>query len=343
MTHTMAWVGCGRHAEQMLLPQLVRKDVRLIGVCDINTDAAHAMARRYGVSHVTADWNDVLSLPGVDIIGMAVGPTQHRDIALAALKKGLHIFMEKPCGATSEDARHIRDAAHAARRSVGLGFMKRYATANRMARNIIRTEEFGPVAGLLYEYMTAPAYFMTANTDPYHSFYLHHSIHAMDLVRYYAGPVEQVTVFRNELGRGKHLLHVHMNFASGAIGTVVMGTIQSRGTPVERLEIMGDHRRINIDGVIAIDYFRDPSFKADDPLATLSDTEDTLSWRPNFTAAANEDFKGYSALFDAFFRAVDQKNSDVPTIDDGLSAMVLLEAVIAGAQNPGTTISIAEA
>jgi myo-inositol 2-dehydrogenase/D-chiro-inositol 1-dehydrogenase len=338
MTYRMVWVGCGRHAEQMLLPQLSRHDVELVGVCDLNADAANAIAKRYGVKHVTADYRELLALPDVDIVGMAVGPKLHRDIAIAALDRSMHVFMEKPCGANAADAKDIQLAAHRAQKTVGVGFMKRYSTANRMAYNIVKKEEFGQVAGFFGEYMTAPTYFV--GSVDYTNFYLHHCVHYMDLVRYYVAPVNTVTVYRNEIEPGKQLLHVHFGFENGAVGTVVMGTLQSRGTPMERLQIMGDHRRVEVNGVIEVNYFRNPPFKADDPAATLADDIDTLSWKPNFTAAANEDFKGYNALFDAFFQTLGGAKTDLPTIDDGVKAMHVLEAMIAGIAQPGVAIPV---
>lgn len=338
MTRRVVWVGCGRHAEQMLLPQLLRHDVELVGVCDINPAASATIAKRFGVQHVTADYKELLALPDIDVVGMAAGPVQHRDISIAALERGINVFMEKPCGANSADAKAIQAAAHKAKKVVGVGFMKRYSTANRMAYNVVKSAEFGQVAGFFGEYMTAPTYF-TGNVD-YTGFYLHHCVHYMDLVRYYVAPVTTVRVARNEIEPGKQVLHVSFGFENGAIGTVVMGTIQSRGTPMERLQIMGDMRRVEVDGVISVNYMRNPPFKADDPAANLADGVDTLSWKPNFTAAANEDFKGYNALFGAFFDALDGKTTDLPTIDDGVLAMQVLEAMLEGIANPGKTITL---
>jgi myo-inositol 2-dehydrogenase/D-chiro-inositol 1-dehydrogenase len=337
-TRRMVWIGCGRHAEQMLLPQLLRHDVDLVGVCDIDAAAAARIGCRYGVQHVATDYRELLALPSVDVVGMAVGPLQHRDLSIAALQHGRHVFMEKPCGASAADAQAIADAAVVAGRSVGVGFMKRYSTANRIAHNIVKGAEFGAVAGFFGEYMTAPTYF-AGNVD-YTGFYLHHCVHYMDLVRYFVAPVEQVTVYRNEFAAGKLLLHVHFGFAGGAIGTVVLGTLQSRGTPMERLQIMGDHRRVEVNGVIDVQYFRNPPFKADDPAASLADGIDTLSWKPNFTAAANEDFKGYNALFGAFFAHLDGERNDMPTIADGVTAMRVLEAMVAGAARPGVAMAV---
>ncbi len=338
MTRRVVWIGCGRHAEQMLLPQLLRHDVELVGVCDLNPDTANLVARRYGVRQSSTDFRALLELPDIEVVGMAVGPAAHRDMSIAALERGCHVFMEKPTGANVTDALAIQAAARKAKRTVGVGFMKRFSTANRMARNIVASSEFGPVTGFFGEYMTAPTYF-TGSVD-YSGFYLHHCVHYMDLVRYYVGPVKEVSVFRNEIEPGKQLLHVHVGFENGAIGTVIMGTVQSRGTPMERLQIMGDQRRVEINGVIEVNYFRNPPFKADDLDATLTDGTDTLSWRPNFTAAANEDFKGYNALFKAFFGALDGARGDLPTIDDGVEAMRVLQAMIAGIARPGTLVPV---
>jgi myo-inositol 2-dehydrogenase/D-chiro-inositol 1-dehydrogenase len=339
MTRRMIWAGCGRHAEQMLLPQLMRHDVELVGVCDVQRPAAERVARRYGVKHVASDFAELLALPGVDVAGMAAGPVQHRDLALAALQRGLHVFMEKPCGASAADAQAIADAARGAGRSVGVGFMKRYSTANRIARNVVKSATFGPVVGFFGEYMTAPTYF--AGAPDYTPFYLHHCVHYMDLAPYFVAPVESVTVFPREQAPGKLLLHVHFGFEGGAVGTVIMGTLQSRGTPMERLQIMGDHQRVEVDGVLEVRHHRNPPFKADDPGATLADGVDTLVWKPNLTAAANEDFKGYNALFAAFFAALDGQATDLPTIDDGVRAMRVLEAMMAGVRAPGQAQRVA--
>jgi myo-inositol 2-dehydrogenase/D-chiro-inositol 1-dehydrogenase len=343
MTRRIVWAGCGRHSEAMLLPQLVRHDVELVGVCDLDLDAARKLARRYGVPHFGTDFADALALPDIDVAGMAVGPVQHRDLAIAALRRGLHVFMEKPCGASAADARAIADAARAAQRTVGIGFMKRFSTANRIAHNVLRAPTFGPVIGFFGEYMTAPTYFSGA--ADYTPFFLHHCVHYMDLPRYLVGaPIDSVTVFPCEHAPGKLLLHVHLGFANGAVGTVIMGTLQSRGTPMERLQIMGDHQRVEVDGVFEVRHHRNPPFKSEDAAATLADGIDTLTWKPNLTAAANEDFKGYHALFGAFFAALDgAADTDLPTIDDGVLAMQVLEAMIAGATHPGVAQGIVAA
>jgi myo-inositol 2-dehydrogenase/D-chiro-inositol 1-dehydrogenase len=116
---------------------------------------------------------------------------------------------------------------------------------------------------------------------------------------------------------------------NGVIGNVVMATVQSRGTPMEQITVMGDHNRIEVDNVINIAWHLDPPFKAEDPEATLSSDNDTLVWQPNFTAAANEDHKGYAALTADVANGLAGQPTAAPRIADGVTAMATLERMIA--------------
>lgn len=323
----IGWIGCGTHASEMLLPQLVRLDARLAAVCDIDPLRLALIGDRYGITSRYTDAMALLAHPDLDAVGMAVGPAQHMAFAQAALERGLPVFIEKPPAADATGAQKLAEAAQRAGKPCVVGFMKRYSTANRIASNILRSAEFGPCISLLGEYMTAPTYFV-GNPD-YTGFFLHHCVHAMDLVPWLMGePVISVETRRFESAPGRLALHVAFGFASGALATVVLGTHQSRGTPMEWWQVMGDHRRVEVRNVHEVRYYRAPRFKFAETAATLDPTQDTLVWEPNLTAAANEDHKGYCALLSAFLARVRGEPSDAPDIEDGVRAMQTLEMMI---------------
>jgi len=325
MTMKIGWIGCGIHATQMLLPQLVRHDVQLIGLCDIDGARLKSAGRQFGVTNLVTDVEDLLRTPGLDAIGMAVGPDQHLAFGKAALERGLPVFMEKPPSGSAAGARELLAASEKAKKPLLLGFMKRYSIGNRMAANIVRSGRFGEVMGLTGYYMTAPGYF-AGNVD-YTGFFLHHCVHYMDLVSFLVSPVRTISARKVEKTPGRVLFHVGFEFECGAIGNIAMGTIQSRGTPVERIELMSDHQRIEVDDVIEIKWHRNPPFKIDDLAATLKDDSDTLMWKPNFTAAANEDPKGYHSLLADVVPALAGASTPAPSIADGVIAMERLETL----------------
>lgn len=327
-TVRIGWIGCGLHANEMLLPQLVRHDVRLVAMCDTNADRLGRTAARYGVAETTRDWREVLARTDIDAVGIAAGPAAHFEIGVAALERGLPVFMEKPPAATAAEAQKLADVSAKSGKPAVLGFMKRYSTANRIAANVIRSAEFTQPVSFLGQYMTAPTYF--AKDPDYTGFYLHHCVHYLDLVPWLMGPVAALSTRRHELAPGKLLLHVDFRFASGGIGTLVMGTHQSRGTPMEWWQVMADHRRVEVRNVHEVRYYRAPPFKVDRAEATLAEGEDTLVWEPNLTVAANEDHKGYHALLGDFLGVVRGEPAAPPLAADGARAMALLERMVAG-------------
>ncbi len=323
----IGWIGCGTHARHMLLPQLGRNGFRIAALCDRDGKALQDTASEYGVTTLTDDFADLIKTPGLDAIGMAVGPELHHVATLAALEAGLPVFMEKPPAADAAGAREIARASQKAVKPVLVGFMKRYSTGNKIAMNVLNAGQFGEVLGITGTYMTAPTYF-EGETD-YTGFYLHHCIHYMDLIPWFIGEdFGDMQVRSVSPQPGKLLLHLNFTTDQGKIGNIVMGTVQSRGTPMEEIRIMGDHARLHVDNVINVSMYRDPPFKAQDPKALLSPDCDTLSWTPNFTAAANEDHKGYDALLSDVAAVLRGETREVPNIEDGVRAMERLERMI---------------
>ncbi|MGL4496668.1 MAG: Gfo/Idh/MocA family protein, partial [Beijerinckiaceae bacterium] len=131
----VGWIGCGTHANEMLLPQLMRHDVILSALCDTDAQRLGRTAQRYGVadSDRARDWRAVLARNDLDAIGIAAGPVAHHTIGLAALARHLPVFLEKPPAANAAQANELVAAQKQHGTPVVLGFMKRYSTANRIA------------------------------------------------------------------------------------------------------------------------------------------------------------------------------------------------------------------
>lgn len=328
MTLRLGWIGCGVHANAMLLPQLSRLPVRLVALCDSDPARLAATAERWSLpeARTTRDWRALLARDDLDAVAVAAGPAVHGEVALAAIARRLPVFVEKPPAADAATAAKVAEAAAAARVPVVVGFMKRFSTANRIARNVLSDPAFGRPASFLGAYLTAPTYF--AGDPDYSGFYLHHCVHYFDLVPHLMGEVVEVSARRHELSPGKLVLHASFVFRGGALGSLVMGTHQSRGAPVEWWQVMGDHQRVEVRNVHEVRWVRDPPFKADRPDATLADGVDTLLWEPNLTAAVDEDHKGYRALLEAFLATVRGERVAVPSAEDGARAMALLEAAL---------------
>ena len=331
----VAWIGCGIHATDNLLPYLRNTRAHLTAVCDVDPRRAEHAARVFGASDFTIDYRTLLQRDDLDAVMLAVGPRQHYEIAVAALESGLHVFAEKPPAATAAETRDLVARAEASSRKFMTGFMKRYATVNLMTHRIIRDPSFGKPLSLVAQYMTAPFYF-----EDTMGFLLHHCVHYADLVRHLMGDVREVQVRKTMLAPTRLNLHVNLTFDSGALGFLQMGTIQSRGNPVEWLQIMSEGHRVEVDNVHRLIYYRPNGQKWPLGEAALDPAGDALTWEPNFTAAINQDHKGYANELMHFVDSVLADEDPQPGPGDSLSAMMLLEAIAESAES-GEVVDLA--
>jgi len=98
----------------------------LVAVVDPSATVRTAVARRYGVPHTAADLDEALAF-GLDAVVVAVPDPAHRDVCVAALAAGLHVFCEKPLATSLQDADDIIVARGG--RVLQCGYMKLYDPA----------------------------------------------------------------------------------------------------------------------------------------------------------------------------------------------------------------------
>ncbi|WP_103255971.1 Gfo/Idh/MocA family protein [Tabrizicola aquatica] len=96
--------------------------VRLEVLVDTPADKARAMADQFGFARATDDWRGLLADPAIDVVSITTPNGMHREMAVAALQAGKHVWCEKPMALTLDDARAMEAAARAAPGKTQLGY-----------------------------------------------------------------------------------------------------------------------------------------------------------------------------------------------------------------------------
>ena len=73
-------------------------------VADVNLSAAQKAAQRFGFKRAVGSWQELVADPAVDLVSITTPNALHHDIAIAALKAGKHVVVEKPLEITTERA-----------------------------------------------------------------------------------------------------------------------------------------------------------------------------------------------------------------------------------------------
>lgn len=117
-----------------------------VSLCDV--DAAHAakMAQEFGFAQSTTDWRQLLADKSISLISITSPNGMHREMAVAALAAGKHVWCEKPMALTLEDAEAMTAAAGRAKHqatALGYGYLRNPAL--QFARQLIEEGAIGEV------------------------------------------------------------------------------------------------------------------------------------------------------------------------------------------------------
>jgi UDP-N-acetylglucosamine 3-dehydrogenase len=118
--------------------------IRLVGVADPDQQQARFVAGALGTTAV--DDVDALLPLGVDAITIAAPTHLHHDIALACIKRGVHVLVEKPIASNPDEGRRIVAAARRAGVTLMVGHVERFNPAVETVKEAIRGEEILSIA-----------------------------------------------------------------------------------------------------------------------------------------------------------------------------------------------------
>jgi len=142
----LALVGCGRISGAHLGAVADLPDaVRLVALADHDPARAVAAAEPFGAA-VHATYEDLLADPAVEAVLIATPNALHHAQALAALRAGKHVLVEKPAAETADQARELAAEAQARGLTLIAGHTFRHNEAVRQL--VARRATFGRLLSL---------------------------------------------------------------------------------------------------------------------------------------------------------------------------------------------------
>lgn len=104
-------VGAGWWVARQHLPTLLDESrVEVVGVCDADGDRARDAAESFGIAHATDSVDELLALRPAGVL-VATSNASHHGPALAAIRAGCHVMVEKPLTTDPAQAWELVDAA----------------------------------------------------------------------------------------------------------------------------------------------------------------------------------------------------------------------------------------
>ncbi|MBI3972488.1 MAG: Gfo/Idh/MocA family oxidoreductase [Chloroflexi bacterium] len=139
-------IGAGWWAVSHHLPILAaRHDVELVSVCRLGSAELEEVRRRFGFSVASEDFEEMLDAAPLDGVLVGSPHVAHHAHARAALKRGVHVMVEKPLATRTEDAQELVRLAHEQRRHILIPHGWNFRPAAREARRLVRQGAIGAI------------------------------------------------------------------------------------------------------------------------------------------------------------------------------------------------------
>jgi predicted dehydrogenase len=245
-------VGLGMIAEfhAQAIAQLT--GARLVGVATRNADKARAFAAKHALALHTTRLEELLARPDIHVVCITTPSGSHLEPALAAIRAGKHLVIEKPIEITTARTDEILRAAEAAGVRIAPIFQGRFGDGARTVKAAID-------AGRLGRLVLASNYVKWHRTAQYYTpprglfandgggAVINQAIHGLDLLQWFVGLPSEVFAWRAQ--RVYTQIEVEdtavaaLKFPGGALGAFEASTALWPGWS-RRHELCGEHGSI---------------------------------------------------------------------------------------------------
>jgi predicted dehydrogenase len=136
----IAIIGCGGIGEKRLY---TLGNNKLIYAVDIDIIRAERLCNLRGQGKAVTNWQDVISIPSVDLIIIATANNLLSEIAIAALENNKHVIVEKPAGRNLSELVKVCEAQKSSKSFAKVGFNHRFHPALQKAKILVESGELG--------------------------------------------------------------------------------------------------------------------------------------------------------------------------------------------------------
>lgn len=274
--NNIAFIGAGFQATTNIFPAAIEAGITVTALATRNIEKSQDALTRLGSSGAAyGDYNVMLQEQSIEGVIIVAQPKDQYEIALACLKSGKNIFVEKPLGWNEKEAVLIQQAAIANNVKVAVGFMKRFAPSYLKVKELIDTRELGEVRSFYLNFCVDGTPFCPDEE----AFLKLAAIHVLDLAIYLFGPIDHVEVMNNSNGASVNLA-IAVRAKSGVVGSFNLSSMSAWSRESENLTVTFDDGFVQVEEINKVIVHRS---KRDSGASFASLTESDEIHTPSMT------------------------------------------------------------
>jgi myo-inositol 2-dehydrogenase / D-chiro-inositol 1-dehydrogenase len=223
-----------------------------VAVCDTDLARAEAISGPRG-ARAYDDWEEMLDADRLDAVWVCTPPLHHRAPTVAALERGIHVYLEKPIARDVSEGEVIVAAAESADAVCVVGYQYRGSELLQRVRELVSPHEVAMLVSRNYGPVAARGWFMDSGQSG--GQILERASHHIDLQRAIGGEVTAVRTIGSSVALAQagepslaieDALALTLEFATGAVGTIGVAWTPDDHPRVHALDVMAAQASIDL-------------------------------------------------------------------------------------------------
>ncbi len=244
-------IGVGNFVSAMHIPNLVEiADYKILGVCANEGLSSGVISEKVKAKYSTTDYKEIINDKDIDLVFIGTRHDSHGKLVLDALKKGKHVFVEKPLCVNKYELQEIENyLLHHKNQVLFIGHNRRYSPLIKTLKN-----EFEDSRKIITYRVNAgyiPQEHWTQDLKQ-GTRVLGEMVHFFDLFNYLTNSdikdikVSAIGNAGNEIQKSDNII-VTIEYQNGDLANLLYTSIGSNEMPKERLEIFGSKKSAVLD------------------------------------------------------------------------------------------------
>lgn len=144
--HKVAIIGTGNRARSHWGALGKMPEARITALCDLESARADKVNETLGIkAAVYTDYRELLRDKNVEVVAIATPNYLHHEMAIAALRAGKDVLLEKPLGINYKQAIEIMRQAKTSGRTLAVGMQRRYTRADQEVLHAVENGMLGRI------------------------------------------------------------------------------------------------------------------------------------------------------------------------------------------------------
>lgn len=236
-------IGAGNFTKMTMLPALKVSNAGYKYIASAGGVSGTALANKYGFTHSTTDYKEILKDRDVDLVLITTRHDKHAAMVTEALTAGKNIFVEKPLALNNQQLEQIIIAYSHSNTTLTVGFNRRFSPHSLKLKSLLGSAPMNVIATM--NAGNIPANVWVHDMQVGGGRIIGEACHFIDLITFFTGSKVK-SVCMNAMGTNPNdntdNASIFLKYENGSTGVINYFSNGSKAYSKERVEVYSQDR-----------------------------------------------------------------------------------------------------